>query len=122
MFRPFKIDIRPIALLCAVLIAVLSPAAIISNAAVAGDENIERLAVKRVQPPYPPLAQKYRIEGIVVVQVTVQRDGKVSKAEFVSGNSLFRAVSLDAAKRWEFKRLEGDTLEGTINFRFKLSE
>jgi periplasmic protein TonB len=85
------------------------------------DRNIEKLAVKRVQPPYPPLAQKYKIEGVVVVEVTVVKDGKVSKAEFVRGNNVFRSVSLDAAKRWEFKRPDGETIEGTIHFTFKLN-
>jgi TonB family protein len=86
-----------------------------------GDDNIERLALKRVQPHYPPLAQKYKIEGVVTVQVTVEKDGKVSKAEFIRGHNIFRSVSLDAAKRWEFKPRESDSLEGTIQFTFKLA-
>ena len=85
------------------------------------EQNIEKLATKRVQPPYPPLAQKYRIEGVVVVQVTVGKDGSVGKAEFVRGHNIFRSVSLDAAKKWEFKH-PSDNLEGVIHFAFKLSE
>src|SRR5215813_5159365 len=77
------------------------------------EQNIEKLATKRVQPPYPPLAQKYRIEGVVVVQVTVGKDGSVGKAEFVRGHNIFRSVSLDAAKKWEFKH-PSDNIEGTI--------
>jgi TonB family protein len=88
----------------------------------ADDQNIEKLATKRVQPPYPPLAQKYRIEGVVVVQVVVGKDGSVGKAEFVRGHNIFRSVSLDAAKKWEFKHPSTDNLEGTIHFTFKLSE
>ena len=85
------------------------------------DHNIERHAVKRVLPVYPPLAQRYRIEGIVTVQISVGKDGKVGKAEFVRGQNIFRSVSLDAAKRWEFKPTSDNSLEGTINFTFKLS-
>ena len=120
MSRSVKRDILRMALLSVIVFATLAPCAPGSNAEPSADDNIEKFAVKRVQPPYPPLAQKYKIEGMVVVQVTVERDGKVGKAEFVSGNSLFRSVSLDAAKRWEFKRPEGDSLQGTIHFRFKL--
>ena len=120
MSHQLKIDIRRFALLSVILLATIAPMAHETNAEPSGDENIEKFAVKRVQPPYPPLAQKYKIEGLVVVQVTVERDGRVGKAEFVSGNSLFRSVSLDAAKRWEFKRPEGDSLQGTIHFKFKL--
>jgi hypothetical protein len=42
----------------------------------------------------------------------------VSQAEFVRGPNVFRSVSLDAAKRWEFKSSE--TIEGVIHFTFKL--
>jgi TonB family protein len=90
------------------------------TATVSGAEdaaNVERLAVKRVQPTYPPNAQKYRIEGSVMVQIAAGSDGKVTKAEFVRGNNVFRSVSLDAAKRWEFKT----ATEGSINFVFKLN-
>ena len=91
------------------------------QAAIAGDErNIERYAVRRVEPVYPPLAQKQRIEGIVVVQLSVGGNGKVASAEFIRGNNIFKSVSLEAAKRWEFKVPTGETLEGTIRFTFKI--
>lgn len=88
-----------------------------------GDEerNIEKLAVKRVQPTYPTLAQKYKIEGPVTIELTVGKDGKVQTAEFVRGHNIFRSVSLDAAKRWEFRPPGDGPLQGTIKFNFKLS-
>ncbi|HEY7546748.1 MAG TPA: energy transducer TonB [Blastocatellia bacterium] len=85
------------------------------------ERNIENLATKRVQPAYPPLAQKYRIEGTVTVQVSVGNDGKVTQAEFVRGHNIFRSVSLDAAKRWEFKPPGNGSLQGTVQFVFKLN-
>ncbi len=86
------------------------------------DKNIERYAVNQVQPPYPVLAQRYRIEGIVTVQVHVDGEGKVRKAEFVKGHSIFRSVSLDAARQWQFRPPDGAGLEGAINFAFKLRD
>jgi TonB family protein len=85
------------------------------------DPNIEKYAVKKVQPPYPEMAEKYHIEGIVVVKVSVATDGKVTQAEFVRGPNIFRSVSLDAAKRWSFKPPANETLAGTIHFTFKLN-
>jgi TonB family protein len=85
------------------------------------DRNIEAMATRRVQPAYPPMAQKYKIEGTVVVQLSVGGDGKVSKAEFVRGHNIFRSVSLDAAKRWEFRAPSEGALEGTVQFSFKLN-
>jgi TonB family protein len=93
----------------------------ITNLSFDDERNIERNAVTRVQPAYPPNAQKYRIEGVVTVSVSVNSEGKVSKAEFVRGHNLFRSVSLDAAKRWEFKLSGESSLEGTIRFTFKLA-
>jgi TonB family protein len=85
------------------------------------DPNIEKYAVKRVQPPYPEMAEKYHIEGVVVVKLSVAADGKVTQAEFVRGPNIFRSVSLDAAKRWSFKPPSNETLAGTIHFTFKLN-
>jgi len=85
------------------------------------DPNIEKYAVKRVQPPYPEMAEKYHIEGVVIVKVSVATDGKVTQAEFVRGPNIFRSVSLDAAKRWSFKPPSNEALAGTIHFTFKLN-
>ncbi len=93
-----------------------------SAARVKFDRNIENLATRRVQPAYPPMAQKYRIEGTVTVQVSVANDGKVAKAEFVRGHNIFRSVSLDAAKRWEFRPPSQTSLEGEVQFVFKLGD
>ena len=85
-----------------------------------GERNIERYATSQVQPPYPVAAERYRIEGTVTVQVTVNKDGKVVRAEFVRGHTVFRSVSLDAAKQWQFQSPDNAGLEGEINFSFKL--
>ncbi|HEU4389029.1 MAG TPA: energy transducer TonB, partial [Blastocatellia bacterium] len=99
-----------------VLLTGLALALCLQTGAFAGDDerNIEKQAIKRVQPAYPPLAQKYRIEGTVVVEVSVAKDGKVQSAEFVRGHNIFRSVSLDAAKRWEFRPPGESALQGTI--------
>src|SRR5262245_8009960 len=67
------------------------------------ERDIERYAVKRVQPDYPVLAQKHGIEGIVIVELRVDNDGKVAGVQFVNGHNVFRSVSISAAKQWEFK-------------------
>ena len=81
-------------------------------------DDIEQYAVKRVQPDYPMLAQKHKIEGIVIMELKVSSDGKVTDAQFVNGHNVFRSVSIEAAKQWEFKRGKGE--EGIIRFTFKL--
>jgi periplasmic protein TonB len=118
-----KNTIRNWILLTIIVFTIGTPDARTAPASGGDDErNIEKIAIKRVQPAYPPNAQKYRIEGVVTVSVSVNSEGKVSKAEFVRGHNLFRSVSLDAAKRWEFKLSGESSLEGTIRFTFKLSQ
>jgi TonB family protein len=82
--------------------------------------DLEQYATAQVQPAYPEAAQKYRIEGVVKVQVAVNRDGKVTKAEFLRGHSVFKLVSLEAAKQWQFKPPDNRDIEGIITFTFKL--
>ena len=81
-------------------------------------DDLEQYAVKRVQPDYPMLAQKHKIEGIVIMELKVGGDGKVTDAQFQNGHNVFRTVSLEAARQWEFKK--GKPEEGIIRFTFKL--
>lgn len=82
--------------------------------------DLEPYAVRRVQPAYPPLAQKLRIEGSVLLDVKVAANGVVAKADFRRGHSIFRSASLDAVKRWKFR--SGDELEGTITLIFEIDD
>jgi hypothetical protein len=38
----------------------------------------------------------------------------------VRGHTVFRSVSLDTAKQWQFSTPNSANLEGTIDFTFKL--
>src|SRR5262249_20364493 len=118
--RLFLVCLRPVllSLLAAVALFPVPPGPMVRAFE---DPNSEKYAVKKVKPPYPEMAEKYRIEGVVVVKVSVATDGKVTQAEFVRGPNIFRSVSLDAAKRWSFKPPTNETLAGTIHFTFKLN-
>ena len=120
---PSHVRHRPAAsLITALIVLVLALFSMppLQRVAMGDERNIEQFAVRRIQPTYPPLAQKQRIEGVVVLQLSVGANGKVNNAEFLRGNNIFRAVSLEAARRWEFRVPSGEGLEGTIRFTFKL--
>ena len=93
-----------------------------SSPAFAGfdERNIEQYATAQIQPTYPTAAQKYRIQGTVTVEVTVSKEGKVEKAQFLRGHPIFRSVSIEAARQWQFNAAKDSNLEGTINFTFRL--
>ncbi len=111
---------RRVLLMAISLVVALNSMLLMPGAVGSDDANIEKYAVRRVQPAYPPLAQKQRIEGVVVMQLSVGGDGKVNEVVFVRGNNIFRAVSLDAARKWEFRPPGGAAIQGTIRFIFKL--
>ena len=61
-------------------------------------------AVARVSPDYSPLAIEMRVEGTVMVQVLVGKDGHVREARIAPGTSipLLNDDALEAAKKWQF--------------------
>lgn len=60
-------------------------------------------AISLPKPPYPAPAKAIRASGEVSVQVTIDEKGNVISANAVSGHTLLRKVSEDAAKLAKFK-------------------
>lgn len=83
-------------------------------------------ATKRVEPVYPPLAKAAHVSGSVVVEVTVDEEGRVISARVISGHPLLKDTAVAAARGWTFTptRLQGDPVKviGTITFNFQLGQ
>ncbi len=60
---------------------------------------LQGLAIKKVSPPYPPIARAARASGAVQVQVTISEEGRVIEAAVIGGHPLLRDASLNAAKQ-----------------------
>jgi protein TonB len=59
--------------------------------------------IKRVEPLYPPLAVSAHIEGIVILEAIVDRDGFVEQVKVLrSANSLLDKAAIDALKQWQY--------------------
>jgi len=69
----------------------------------ASEPVIAAKALRRVDPIYPAFARSVNVSGSVVVEVTVDEQGKVVKADAVAGPGPLRQAAVDAAKRWEFQ-------------------
>jgi TonB family protein len=52
---------------------------------------------------YPPLARTARIEGVVVVQATLDKDGRVVNARTISAHPLLASCCVENAKKWVFQ-------------------
>ena len=81
-------------------------------------------AITRVQPTYPAEAKATGLAGTVVVEVTVDEDGRVINAKVTCGPGLLAGAALTAARQWIFSptKLSGRPVKviGTISFHFTL--
>jgi TonB family protein len=77
----------------------------------------------RVEPEYPEEARQQRIQGAVVLEVRIGRDGAIQDVKLVSGQPLLADAAIAAVKQWRFKPrvLKGQPVEMqttvTLNFR-----
>jgi protein TonB len=77
----------------------------------------------RVEPEYPEEARQQQIQGLVVLDVRIGRDGEVQSVNLVRGQSLLADAAIAAVKLWRFnpRTLNGQPTEMqttvTLNFR-----
>jgi len=97
-------------------IAALTLAFIVSLA-LPGRAADERAVKTRVAPLYPELAKHMRITGTVVVQVTVDPDGKVTAVKTISGPRVLAQAAEDAVQKWRFvPAAESSVVNVELNF------
>ncbi|MEW6750156.1 MAG: energy transducer TonB [Candidatus Latescibacterota bacterium] len=58
--------------------------------------------VKTVRPEYPEIARKANITGKVTVKALVTKEGKVERAEAMSGPEVFHDAAVKAVLQWTF--------------------
>jgi periplasmic protein TonB len=58
--------------------------------------------VRDVSPVYPEIAQRARVEGIVILEATIGIDGRVTNARVLRSIPLLDQPALDAVRQWTF--------------------
>jgi TonB family protein len=112
---------KKISIVIAILMCLLVTPMLITALAIEPGPNLEAQAIKRVSPNYPPLAKLKKIEGKVMVKLTLDSEGMVTTVEFLDGNGLFKPASIEAAKKWTFKKTQAGK-SGHIIFNFQLED
>lgn len=88
--------------------------------------GMRHVAVKRVQPQYPPIAKAAGAQGPVTVQVLIDEQGNVTTARAISGHPLLQDASVSAARQWVFKPTlvngKPAKVSGAISFSFALAD
>jgi len=89
-----------------------------------GGQVQEAKVIARPNPVYPPLARQARIQGKVQLHAIIDKDGRVSQLEVVSGHPLLVKAALDAVQNWRYQPtvLNGEPVEvdTTIDVNFVL--
>jgi TonB family protein len=58
--------------------------------------------IKDVKPAYPASAQGSGVQGVVIIEATIDATGKVSDARVLRSVPLLDQAAVDAVKQWEF--------------------
>lgn len=56
-----------------------------------------------VPPDYPLLARQMKVQGAVILQALISREGSIQELQIVSGPSILAAAAREAVKQWRFK-------------------
>ena len=59
----------------------------------------------RVEPEYPAMAQIAQIEGVVILEATVNRDGSVEDLRVLRAHKVLEDAALAAVKQWRYEPL-----------------
>jgi len=61
------------------------------------------LLIRKVQPNYPPLARQARIQGTVVLQAEISKEGTIQNLQLISGHPMLAPAAIEAVKQWRYK-------------------
>ena len=83
------------------------------------------LLIRKVPPAYPPLARQARIQGTVILQAQISKDGNIENLQLISGHPMLAPAAIEAVKQWKYKPylLNGEPVEveTTVQVNFTLA-
>jgi TonB family protein len=80
------------------------------------------LLVTKVVPTYPQLARQARVQGEVVLDVGISKEGTIESLRALTGHPMLIPAAIDAVKQWRYKpyHLNGEPVpvqtQVTVNF------
>jgi TonB family protein len=84
--------------------------------------------VSKVDPVYPDIAKKAHVQGAVVLQAVIAKDGTVKELRLISGPPMLVVSAIQAVQQWKYKPylLNGEPTEVettiNVNYTFEGSE
>jgi TonB family protein len=87
-------------------------------------EKMQGNLLFKAMPVYPPAAKKAKIQGEVVLNAVIGKDGNIENLQVISGPQELQQSALDAVRQWIYKPylLDGEPVEveTTINIIYNL--
>jgi TonB family protein len=68
-----------------------------------GGNVIATNLISQVKPIYPTLAKETRVEGMVILEAEIDKDGSIENLKVISGHPLLVQAAIDAVKQWRYK-------------------
>jgi periplasmic protein TonB len=84
--------------------------------------DTDAIVSRSVEPAYPLLARQMKVQGAVILQAFINRDGTIDDLRVLSGPPILASAAQEAVKQWHFKpHYQGsDSIETqakiTVNF------
>jgi TonB family protein len=86
-------------------------------------EVMEKLVTHRVDPEYPQAARPAKLQGVIVLEVVVGRDGSVTDVRALNGPEVLAQAAIEALRWWRFEpyRVDGKAMvvETKVAMEFK---
>jgi TonB family protein len=98
---------RPFAILLAFILLTASAFTQATATRVSPDEAAQHIA-QAPKPPYPPLAEQARIQGNVILEVSIGETGAVGSIRLVRGHPLLAPAAIEAVKKWTYQPFNVD--------------
>jgi protein TonB len=81
--------------------------------------------LKRVPPVYPPIAVSGKVQGLVILEATVGRDGRVEDVKVLRSMAVLDQAAIDAVRQWVYAPLllngQAERFILTVTVSFSLS-
>lgn len=81
--------------------------------------------IKHVEPVYPDIARQAKIQGVVIIEAIVGKDGSVTAAKVLKPLPLLDEAALQAVKQWKYEKpyVDGEAVDVimivTVSFSLK---
>ncbi|HET8923961.1 MAG TPA: energy transducer TonB [Candidatus Acidoferrum sp.] len=76
-----------------------------------------RKVLSNPTPAYPEMAKRFRLEGVVKVQVVIGTDGRIKETNVVGGHPLLVTSVEETLKNWKYAPASSETT-ALLEFRF----